>query len=591
MSQQEPVSQHILDAMADGVLVVDAAGMIRTLNPAAARILSLSPESTLGRSLAEVFLGESGYGEFVDVLLEAIYSGEMVPDRVVAVELGGETRSLKLTTSYLDEGAAGGERAVLAVFTDVTDLEAARRSEHALAEELRSKHRELQDAYVQVESSNEALQHVFRRTHRLRLAATVAVIGVFALAAYWAMPSLSLPDFGETTASRAAPDVVDPGVFEVQARSLESTTGFSGRFRPGDVITLVAPFESTVLSRHVEYGERVSEGDVLLELDPTEVRIRYRRARSDLADAEAEVESLEDWEQSRDMASARRSLRQAERSLNNDRRELDDVEHLFERGIVPERELRAAEDRVQEAEVRVEAAREDMAETQRRGGTRQLERARAEAENARAEYEQVRAQMEGKRVIAPVDGIVLAPIDDEQDGDRRVESGSRVNSGEALLAVGDLSSMEIEGSVDELDIHDVRVGQSARVRIARGGGEEFPARVSYVSSQAQESSGRGLPVFRLITRIDDLDAEALERIRVGMSASVDVVTQEEPDAVVIPHAFVERDGDEYWVWRQRDDGEPERIAVELGNSRFDGVQVSAGLEAGDRLIAPPGGGS
>lgn len=582
---QVVLSQQILDSMADGVLVVDASGAITTLNPAGAAILGLRADEAEGRSLAEVFIGEEGYAAFVDALFEAVYSGVMQPDQMVSISVGGHVRSLKLTTSYLAPRQAGGERAVLAVFTDVTDLEQARQAEQSLSDELRGKHKELQDAFLEIEANSEALQQAYRRSGRMRLMMTAAVVAVFAGAGYWAIPNAALPEFGASDAQVV--DATQPGAFEVQSRAVETTTSFSGRFRPGDVITLVSPFESTVVARHVEYGERVDEGDLLLELDSTEIDIRYRRARSDLADAEAELEDLEDWEQGREMASSRRSLRQAERNLSNDQRELDDVEHLFERGIVPERELRAARERVEESRVRVEAAREDLAETSRQGGERAIARARVEVENARAEYEQVRRQREGARVYAPVDGVVLAPLGEDRDDGERVEAGGRVSSGAALLAVGDLSSLEIEGTVDELDIHDVQAGQSARVNVVRGGGDPMPARVSYVSSQAQEGSGRGLPSFRLIVRIDDLDAQDLERIRVGMSASVDVITQQDPDAVVVPHAYLGGSGSERWVLRQTSNGS-EQVAVELGRSRYDGVQVQSGLEPGDRLL-PPGG--
>lgn len=585
MSDSARLSQQILDSMADGVLVVDASGSITTFNPAGAAILGLDAREAEGRSLAEVFIGADGYADFVDALFEAVYSGLMQPGQMVSINPDGRVRSLKLTTSYLAPRQVGAERAVMAVFTDVTDLEQARQAEHALADELRVKHKELQDAYLEIEANSDALQQGYRRSGRTRLVMTAAVVAVFAGAGYWAMPNAALPEFGASEA-QVVVNAGQPGTFEVQARAVESTTSFSGRFRPGDVMTLVSPFDSTVIARHVEYGERVTAGDLLLELDSTEIDIRYRRARSDLAEAEAELQSMEDWEQGREMASSRRGLSQAARNLNNDRRELDDVEHLFERGIVPERELRAARDRAEESRVRVEVAREDLAETSRQGGERAIARARVEVENVRAEYEQTQRQRAGARVHAPVDGVVLAPLGEERDDGERVEAGSHVSSGSALLAVGDLSSLEIEGTVDELDIHEVKAGQSAWVNVVRGGGAPMPARVSYVSSQAQEGNNRGLPSFRLIVRIDDVDEQALERIRVGMSASVDVITAENPDALIVPHSYLGGSGSERWVLRQSSGG-PERAAVELGRSLFDGVQVERGVEPGDRLL-PPG---
>ena len=585
MSNTITLSQQILDSMADGVLVVNSTGKITTLNPSGSSILGLRADEVEGHSLAEVFIGDDDrYADFVDTLIEAIYSGALLPERVVAIDVQDRVRSLKLTTSYLDRHQAGDGRVVLAVFTDVTDLEQARQAEQALSDELQGKHRELQDAYLEIESRNKDLQHAYQHSGRMRLIMTAAVVCVFAGVGYWAIPHASLPDF-----SPSQPTISDSNnsrTFDVAPRAIETLISFSGRFRPGDVLTLVSPFESTLLARHFDYGERVTEGDLLLELDSTAIDIRYRRARSELADAESELKSVENWAQGREMTNARRSLRQAERSLNNDRRELDDVEHLFERGIIPERELRSARERVAESLIRVEAAQQELEETKQQGGERAIARAVVEVKNARAEYEQIRNRREEAKMYAPVDGVVLSPLGEDRDNDERLEAGTPVSSGSALLAVGDLSSLEITGAVDELDIRDISVGQNARVTMTRGEGKPMQARVSYVSSQAQETNSRGLPSFRLIVRVDDLSPEQLKKIRIGMSASVDIITHKNPEALIVPHNYIGGDGGtEHWVLRQTASG-TERVNVEPGRSRFDGVLIKKGLKPGDQLILP-----
>jgi len=585
MQQQDQVNRRILESMADGVLVIDMRGTITQFNPAAATMLGIAQDTAVGSSLAALFIELPGYGAFVDSVLDAIYADSPQPARLVSIELeDGRRVWLKLTTSYLDAADAQG-RAVLAVFSDVTQLEEAYEKERRLAEELQGAHRQLQDAYIQIESRNAELKSAFRRSQSVRLWATAAAIAVFALAGYWVMRGLG--GSRELPAAVVAAPAAAAGAqayHEVEPRPVQASITYSGRVMPGQVLTMIAPFDTTVASRHVEYGERVKTGQRLLELDPTDIEIRFRRARSELAQAEEKLEKLENWERGKEMQAARRAVRQAEAELARARKELEDNVYLHQRGIVPERELASARRAAEDARVRLEVAREDVTETARQAGPVQLESARAELANARSEYESTKQKLEQATVVAPVDGIVLSPLEKQAEKPVSIEPGSRISAGAPLLVIGDMNSLEVEGNIDELDIHKVRAGQTAQVRIGALDGPGFAGKITHVSSQARESDNRGLPGFRLVARVEDLTAADLQQVRIGMSAVVTVLTRQDAGALVVPHAYVGGGADGRWVLRERAGAAPERVPVQVGGSLFDGVEITAGIAVGDRLL-------
>ncbi len=85
----------------------------------------------------------------------------------------------------------------------------------------------------------------------------------------------------------------------------------------------------------MEQGQRVEAGQTLLQMDPGLLEIQLRDALSAQLKARRAVQELQDWNNSQQVARARRTLRSAQMTASNTERKLGESQNLFERGIIP----------------------------------------------------------------------------------------------------------------------------------------------------------------------------------------------------------------------------------------------------------------
>jgi RND family efflux transporter MFP subunit len=166
-------------------------------------------------------------------------------------------------------------------------------------------------------------------------------------------------------------------------------------------------------------------------------------------------------------------------------------------------------------------------------------------------------------ITSPMDGVVL-----RQDG----EVGEIVEAGAILFRVGVPKPLEIEAEVNEEDIPRVAVGQVVLFRTDAFIGRRIEGRV-------REITPMGNPVTKTYRIRVDLPEDT--PLRIGMSVEANIVTREQPDALLIPtdalvgsHVFL-LDGA---IARRRE------VKAGIKGTRI--VQILDGLDRADRVISP-----
>lgn len=283
-----------------------------------------------------------------------------------------------------------------------------------------------------------------------------------------------------------------------------------------------------VASVSVREGNRVSAGQLLVQLDDDEVRAQLAaaRARVDVArqqelDARSQIQVAEErieearlgrvqaeednrgrWLQaSAELASAEARLQEAQARLRLARVTAARTEQLSREGAASRQTLdqdRAAYDtaaataRARSREVEAARGALTLARTSRYNPAirsaqllalhRQLDQARsqlrsrtAQVQAALAEERQIRAQMAYLKVRAPISGVVIS---------RSVEPGAVVSNGRTLLSLLDPATVYLRGFVPEGQIGRVRTGQEARVFLDSAPHRPLPARVAEIDAQA-----------------------------------------------------------------------------------------------------------
>ena len=591
MEQESLVYKNILDHMDGGVMTLGGDGRVMTYNPAAARLLGLPRDQVVGRLFAEVFLEIEPMDDFNQAIMDAVYDGKVNHRQVIEIRRGDTIQSLALTTSYLQSTRDGTARraGVIVIFSDVTELRELRETELRLAQSVKKQHTELQNAYREIEENNRALASSMKRG---RLA-TVFIIGMFLVVGLYAWDADLLSVLTGPSVQSSASEAPASGelrTIAIRPQRMSSTISLSGQLAPRRRIAVTSPIAGKVAEVHFQYGEHVTRGQRLVELDTTEVRRDYREARAAYIKASGQVDDLEDWENSIEMVRARRGLTKARLALETQKNRLEETTFLLQQGIIAASEHESAQRQFRSRQLDHESAQQDLRVVLARGSAEKKQVARLEYENARIRLQGLEDALQQAVITAPATGVILLPPREgrreEGSGSELVIAGRSVAQGERLLSIGDIDSLSVTGKVDEVNIAKIRLGQKVRVSGDAFHDLDLQGTVVYVSPQAVEGqSRRAPPSFEITVALENLTDAQRERLRLGMSAALEVVVYDKPDALLVPIGAVQVRSNETWLHvRDKGTGEVRRVRVEAGLTTLDAVEIVHGIEAGDEVV-------
>jgi multidrug resistance efflux pump len=336
-------------------------------------------------------------------------------------------------------------------------------------------------------------------------------------------------------------------------------------FLEADQIRVGSRVGGRILAVHVDEGDEVAEGQLLVELEPfdlealrAEAEAEVARARAELARLEAgfrreeiaqaaarrerlaaRLREAEEGPRAQEIEAARARLRQGEASLDLAQAEFERTTALFERSSVSQDEVdRATRSRKAAAESRnalaaelalleegtrkevIEQARAELAEAEAalellRNGYRPEEtmEARAAVAAAEASAEALRTRIAELRIVAPVAGTIEA---------MKLRKGDLVGQNAPVLSLLDARRLWVRAYVPESRV-SFPLGAAVKVRVDAQPGRTFRGEVTFIAREAEFTPGnvqtpeeRSKQVFRIKVDL----REGLDLLRPGMPADV-----------------------------------------------------------------------
>jgi PAS domain S-box-containing protein len=575
---QKDFHQSVLDNMKDGVMALNFQGRITLFNPAAAAILGLDASCVLQHAFAQVFLAaEENNDDFNQMVLDAVTRKKVGQRQTVDfTRTDGRKMTLSLSSSWLQRKEEKESTGVVVVFSDITELT-------VLQEQERENSRKLAKAYEDIEASNLRLTGLLKRVQMVRGIATAGIILFFVGLGYFHFQGFS--SMSSPAKEMRPAQMISEGnqsIHTVSTSPVSSSISLSGRLQPLEEIMLTAPFDARILERRFSFGQVVEKGDLLLLLDTSETKIKLREAKSNYIKVLQNYEELASWEKSTEMARARRSLQRAESTLENNIRQLDESALLFEKGIIPAQELDSAKQQVETSRMDLMSSKEEMASTLKKASPENISIAKMELDNASIRLNELEVLISQAEVRAPVSGVVIQPVT-EENKKQSLDQGARVQTGTALLALGDLSGLKVFSRVDEVEIGRLSLNQKVSAK-----GDAFPGiildgHLSHISAQATSGNGMEAPGFEVQVTLPELSEDAGSAIRVGMSADLEILVYDNQKALMVPLYLVRPMGNHALVRILKDDGSMEERKVTTGITTLGFVEILSGLEQGDRL--------
>lgn len=275
-------------------------------------------------------------------------------------------------------------------------------------------------------------------------------------------------------------------VFYAQYRNRNGEMFYSGTI---EAVQSNLSFQTSgnVVSVQAAEGQAVKKGQILAELDASELIARRDQAKASLDKAEKSREQLEDnltivtVNLPAEIKRAESNVELLKNTMLDARKNNDRYAELFRQGVIAEKErdsVRLAYDnarsRLAEAEEILRQARTNIRKIDMT--RKDMESARAQVDLAKATLDQAEIQLGYARLSAPYAGIITS---------KDVEPGEVVSPGREVFTLADLSRIDLKIFVDETEIGKVRPGQKVEVKIDTFPSRVFTGYVTYISPQAE----------------------------------------------------------------------------------------------------------
>lgn len=293
---------------------------------------------------------------------------------------------------------------------------------------------------------------------KMMIGAPIAL--VLAGLAFWQLT----PDGGNGTAYRFV---------TIERGDLEATVSSTGNLQAITRVQVGTQVSGLVAEIYVDFNDRVRSGQLIARIDPTLLE--------------------------QEVLSAEANLERVEADFNQQKREFERLEGLYERQVVSEVEYNAAE--------------------------YAYATATASQKSARISLNRARRNLDYSEIRAPIDGIVI---------ERNVDVGQTVaaslSAPQLFLIAEDLSQMEILVSVDESDIGLIEENQAARFTVQAYPDETFHGSVRQVRLQSTISDN--VVSYTVVVEVNN-DSGALLP---GMTATVDFLVETATDVLKVSNA-------------------------------------------------------
>jgi HlyD family secretion protein len=188
---------------------------------------------------------------------------------------------------------------------------------------------------------------------------------------------------------------------------------------------------------------------------------------------------------------------------------------------------------------------------------------------ALANVELARAALAKAVVVAPFSGVVLT-VD--------VEAGETTAPGAPLLQLADVSELHVDGEIDEADLGRVKVGMPVDVSLDAFPGERVRGALEEIAPSVTRDLRGGRSIAITVRLPHD------ERLRVGMSADLDVIVEVREGTLFVPPNAILGRGAERSAYVVQG-GVAHKRAVDVGVSTWEAVEIRSGLSEGDEVVA------
>ena len=317
----------------------------------------------------------------------------------------------------------------------------------------------------------------------------------------------------------------DNGIKEVlaekgQNRNLVETVSASGKIQPEIEVKIQSEVSGMIVELPVKEGDQVVQGQLLVRINPDLYTSAYNRSEATLNSAKS------------NLSSSKARLAQAEAQYNVNNLNYQRQKKLLSEGVISQSEFETITSTWETSKAEVEAAKEN------------IKSAEFSINSAQAGVIEAADNLKRTVIKSPMTGTVTALS--KELGEAVL--GNSMMSGEVIMKISALNTMEVNVEVNESDIVRVKSGDTTQVEVDSYRDQKFKGVVTEIGNTALNALSAAASSIDQVTNFSvkirilpesykhlcEGKPEGYSPFRPGMSATVEIETSREKDVLTIP---------------------------------------------------------
>ncbi len=340
----------------------------------------------------------------------------------------------------------------------------------------------------------------------------------------------------------------------VQRMSVQREVDLSGTLLSPDMAKISSEVAGIIREVHIQLGTEVKAGDVLVRLEPSELKFALERAESALRQVEAQlgIDRSQDKQPPPDEQIA--SVRQAIANRDDAGSAFERAQQLNGRGLLTRADRDTAETRQKVSEANFQAALDTVHSL------------KASLQDRRASYELAQKKLADAVIKAPVPGSI---------SERLVQPGEFIRENTQVATIVQMSPLKLKSAIQEKHASLIRPGQTVEFEVEAFLNRKFTGKVAYVSPSVDQATR----TFAVEALVDNSDRQ----LKPGFFAKGVIHTRMDDKVLAVPEDAISTLAGVSTVY-VIEGGKARQQQISLGARQNKLVEVTTGLK-GDEMLA------
>jgi len=339
--------------------------------------------------------------------------------------------------------------------------------------------------------------------------------------------------------------VVSVRAEKVTRQQIASAISTNGKVEAVQNFEAHAPAAATVKRVLVNNGDQVKTGQLLVQLEDADARAQAAKALAQLPAAEADLHAARSGGTQEEVLINRSEVVKTQAERDASQRNLAAVQRLQQNGAASPAEVEEARNRLKKAEADLQLLQSKQTG---RFSSQDIARVEANATQAQAAYEAAQELLKNSNIRAPFAGVVYQ---------LPVKAGSYVNTGDLVVQMANLSTVQVRAFVDEADIGKLAKGQKVDISWDALPGRTWEGTLTRVPTTVTTVGTRS--VGEITSEILNTDRKLLPNVNVN----VNIVLERHDNVLTVSREAVH-------------DFEGKRVVYEIAGTRIKAHEVETG---------------